>query len=100
MAAKIESDSVPPEDALVELGQALEFALEHPTITARGKLLFSAPRIGDRDPISRYGGGCPRTIEGSWTLPDLGELAVLVQERARDLGGGRAGRRPAPRRRQ
>jgi hypothetical protein len=99
MAGRVERKSVPPQDALLELGQALAYALENPKITARGKLLFGAPRIGDRDPISRYGGGCPRMIEGFWTLPDLVELAILVQERARDLGAGKAGRKRGRRRR-
>ncbi len=75
-------------EKLIELGRALEYALERPAVEKAGILRFSVLMIGKRDPISISGGRCPTAKRvGYYTLPDLATLAGLVKEYAGKLPG-------------
>jgi hypothetical protein len=74
------------QEKLMEVGAALQYALEHPATDDAKTLQFGAQRLAGGDPISRGGGDCPRSKGGMYSLSNLVEFARLVQKYAGELG--------------
>jgi len=95
MAATMKRKQRDARLALERASVALEYALRRPVVDKDGALSFQAPpkrrrstaaTRGIGDPISKIGAyRCPGPKHGVWDLPDMVEMARLMQKAAGDL---------------